>query len=104
MNVSIRRFNKEYLLYLIPLITSVVEWYVLNHNDIPPAYPTIPDSVERQLMFSIMNGASFTGIVYLLIGFPLDVLYLYLGVPFTLTSTLWNFFTFEVLFLGVFFS
>ena len=104
MNVSIRRFNKEYFLYLIPLITSVIEWYVLNHNDIPPAYPTIPDLVERQLMFSIMNGASFTGIVYLLIGFPLDVLYLYLGVPLTLTSTLWNFFTFEVLFLGVFFS
>jgi hypothetical protein len=51
-----------------------------------------------------MNGASFTGIVYLLIGFPLDVLYLYLGVPLTLTYTLWNFFTFEILFLGVFFS
>jgi hypothetical protein len=102
--VSIRRFNREYLLLLIPLITSVIEWYILNHNDIPPAYPTIPDSVERQLMFSVMNGASFTGIVYLLIGFPLDVLYLYLGVPLTLTSTLWNFFSFEVLFLGVFFS
>ncbi|ADX81899.1 hypothetical protein [Saccharolobus islandicus] len=102
--MSIRRFNKEHLLYLIPLITSVVEWYVLNHNDIPPAYPTIPDSVERQLMFSVMNGASFTGIVYLLIGFPLDVLSLYLGVPATLTSTLWNFFTFEILFLGIFFS
>jgi hypothetical protein len=102
--VSIRRFNREYLLLLIPLITSVIEWYILNHNDIPPAYPTIPYLVERQLMFSIMNGASFTGIVYLLIGFPLDVLYLYLGVPLTLTSTLRNFFTFEVLFLGVFFS
>ncbi|QGR19745.1 hypothetical protein [Stygiolobus azoricus] len=102
--MSIRRFNKEYLLYLIPLITSVIEWYILNHNNIPPAYPTIPTSVERQLAFSIMSGGAFTGIVYLLIAFPLDVLNLYLGVPLTLTSTLWSFFTFEILFLGVFFS
>ncbi|MUM63681.1 hypothetical protein D1867_00055 [Acidianus infernus] len=102
--MSIRLFNKEYLLYLIPLITSVIEWYILNHNSIPPAYPIIPNSVERQWTFSIMAGSSFTGILYLLVGFPLDVLNLYLGVPVTLTSTLWNFFTFEVLFLGVFFS
>ena len=104
MFVLIKRVNREYLLYLIPAIISVIEWYLLYHNDIPSAYPTIPTSVEGRYALSVMNGMAFTGIIYLLIGFPLDILTLYLGVPLTVTSTIWNFVQFEILFLGIFFS
>ncbi|BFI76526.1 hypothetical protein [Sulfurisphaera ohwakuensis] len=98
------RFKKDYWLYLLPLIVSTLEYFYLNHNNIPPSYPVIPNSIEREYAFSVMNGASFTGIVSMFLGFPLDILSLYLGVPQTITSTIGSFITFEILFLGVFFS
>lgn len=96
--------KREVTGYFIALLFDIMEYLILFHNDIPPAYPVLPIQFQRDITFNVLNGGSWTGLFNTLISFPLWSIYLFFKVPYTLVSTLGNFFGFSVLFLGTFFS
>ena len=100
----IRLQRRTYLINLIPLAISIIEYYTIFHALIFPILLTLPRYVELKYLLSIMNGLSYTGIIYLIVYFPLELLSVSIGWDPSAFLDRFSLLNFEILFFDMFFS
>jgi len=94
-----------FLPYVIAFFVGVVEFYIIYHSDLPPAYGygPLPKHTEVQIMFNILN-IDIVGLYSYLVSIPLKLAYLLLPISYAEFSSASFFLSFIIAFMSVFAS